>query len=368
MSSLALYIFTFCISCILNQFFKRKMLIDDGKCLKDKKIRYNEYFFVFITILFPLILSGLREDVGTDYNTYWSYFEMIAYSKVFPQKMLEVGFTIINFFVSFFNGNFTTLLFVTAFLYLFFFTLGLNRITEESRSILSLWLSYMFLFGVSLNAIRQAIAIALCVYAVYFLLKRQYLKYILLVLLAMSFHSTAVICFAFLLFDTNLLESNKMVLAFVVALVGIIFISQSKYTYIILDYMPFLRRFLIFESTTSNYNLYKNLLFNIPYLIPIFFYKKLCYKKNSNKFFLNLLIVQVFLMIYSVQFQYGFRLIYYTYIGIFIIVPQFISLFKHKEIRVLLNFLYISYSLFQFVYNFYLFNANNIFPYQTIFN
>ena len=162
-------------------------LINKGN-LKQKQLIH---FFV-ITLLSCFI--GLRGNhVGSDTITYQNIFSEIS-SYGDTDFHIEIGFLLLNQFVSWIGGNFNTLLFISVALPLFFILR-----TIRYFNIYNVFLSYYVLFCSSFlliylfSGIRQGIAIGFIFYSFKYIVNRELKFFILYILLASLFHFTSII-------------------------------------------------------------------------------------------------------------------------------------------------------------------------------
>lgn len=153
-----------------------------------------------------LFVSGLRAaSVGADTRQYTSAFDQLK-SLTFLEALkapisswngyftysLEQGYRVYNKIVAFFGGSSQAITFCNS---LFIVILLYKLIKEKSPYYgLSIWL-YITLgfFQTEMNMARNAIAILLCLCATKYIPKHELLKYILVVLLASTFHTTALV-------------------------------------------------------------------------------------------------------------------------------------------------------------------------------
>ncbi len=95
----------------------------------------------------------------------------------------------------------------------------------DFRSNTSLWVAVylfgLFWFGGSMNGLRQYIAIAIVFFATRYLSKERYLLYVMLTLLAVSFHTSAVVALAFVMLRIGIRQRYTVKQA-VVGAIGVI--------------------------------------------------------------------------------------------------------------------------------------------------
>lgn len=149
--------------------------------------RTSRVLFVLFSLLF-FVLSFLRWETGTDWETYYSYFDSIQ--GWFTNNEFEPGYALINEFAKLQFDSFTVMLFVCgAILFAFQSAAILYFSPLPIMSLLFLWSTQ----AANVLFVRQWIACAILFYSVKYIVSRRFLPFILLVGLAIMFHRTALI-------------------------------------------------------------------------------------------------------------------------------------------------------------------------------
>lgn len=147
--------------------------------------------------LFISFIAGFRAfNVGVDTP---SYVELIKNPHYYPTKTFEVSFVLLNKVVYGLTKNISIVFFVYA---LLMYGLVIFRLWEMRKDI-SFAVAFITYFGLcyfqSLNGLRQYVAVSIVFFASRYLFKGKYYVYLLFVLLAFTFHKSAIIglmCFA----------------------------------------------------------------------------------------------------------------------------------------------------------------------------
>ena len=167
---------------------------------------------IFLVLFFSL-LAGLRYDVGTDHLFY-----LEAY--------LDGGNDRLEFLFSELSGLYRTLGVHPIF---YFFTLSLIQISffilafRENRFVLPFLAVFLFtnsLYGSWINTIRQDIAICIWIYAIQFILNKDWKRYLICCLICFGFHrSSFIFVFFYPLFCTgkDFFSSTKIQFALIIA-------------------------------------------------------------------------------------------------------------------------------------------------------
>lgn len=217
--------------------------------------RLTRTFFFIIGLLIPCLLAGLRADsVGTDTSYYPHslfanaresrniidyYNSTIYYSwKTTHVYQLEYGYTFLVYISQRTFNNIAVLLFLSECLTIIPIFIALKRIQNyygDFPAWLGMLVFYFLDFNVTLNAMRQWIAMAFLLFGSTYLLSRRDKRYIVSLIVAFLFHQAAIIgiliyfiykiySFRYSIVCGSLRVSYKLVSIFIVFVVSSIFI------------------------------------------------------------------------------------------------------------------------------------------------
>lgn len=144
-------------------------------------------FFIFILILFSL--ATLRWETGTDWDNYLSYYNAIP-SYALGDWYMEYGYSFVNYFVKVVFDKYTILLAILALM--LYAAMGITIYRYSVFPILSLAIWVAMSLG-DMFFVRNTIAIALAVFSVRYIVERDIMKFLLVILVAMLFHRTALV-------------------------------------------------------------------------------------------------------------------------------------------------------------------------------
>jgi len=138
-----------------------------------------------LAFLIPIVLIGLRDNVGTDYLSYNYIFENID-----TNIWIEPGYWILNKLINYAGYDFyvlNTLISIITFSFIFL------RINDFKEKHLFFWFSLIFILSQSgysfmVNGVRQSLAIAVFFYATRYIESRQLKRYLLFIIIGASFH------------------------------------------------------------------------------------------------------------------------------------------------------------------------------------
>lgn len=184
----------------------------------------NKVFFIGIAFLLVFI-SGFRVTngkVGIDTANYEEIFKSVQSGelKVFSLKniitlnQVEPGYLLLNKIIGFFTNN-AQFLFVTCSTITIVFILIAALQKKDNISIPQILMIYCSSFFIqSFNLVRLYLAVSIIIYAYSYIEKRKIFKYTTLVLLAASFHFTALIVWPVYFFGTRIILSLKILFIF----------------------------------------------------------------------------------------------------------------------------------------------------------
>lgn len=153
--------------------------------------RYKKLSFFINWIFFSVITGSVYEAIngGGDYDNYRYFFKGIENAK---KTDYDIGFYYLNLIIKQFTDNFHIAFIIFMLIINFFILITIYKFSENIE--LSL-LMYVILGGyiTASNITRQYLAASLYFFSIQFLLKKKYILYVYISLIAYSFHSTVLI-------------------------------------------------------------------------------------------------------------------------------------------------------------------------------
>ncbi len=152
-----------------------------------------------IAALLLIAIAGLRFETGGDWDVYTQLFaEFPSFSRLIgkPSELLqqpvEEGFVLLCAAVKALGGSVQHLFFVVSCINITLITCALPKYTKYPAVGLLCYFGLLF-FNLEMIYIRQATAVALCFFALQYIKPRKIIPYLLIILLACSFHRVAVL-------------------------------------------------------------------------------------------------------------------------------------------------------------------------------
>lgn len=158
-------------------------LIEIGKGFSKNS---GKKIFLFFSCVF-YILSFLRWDFGTDWYGYTRLFDVITWNDTENHEKL---FSALFIFARNVFGHYTYALFLLATVLFFFQTRAVLKLSEMPLTVL------MVLTGTymcNVGFVRQQVAMAIVLFSIVYIIKRKFIPFILLVVVASGFHYSAMI-------------------------------------------------------------------------------------------------------------------------------------------------------------------------------
>jgi hypothetical protein len=216
--------------------------------------------------LFLILFIGLRHQVGGDWFSYLEGLDAVKYTpidEIFSARM-DIGYYLVNKFSLAIGFDIYGVNLICAAI----FTIGLLSL---SRNQPYPWLAIVvsmpyFVTVVAMGYTRQATAIGLLMFGFIYLLQGRTKSYLLIVLMAASFHKTAIVFAVFLLFRPG--RSN------LIYFLGVVLLLISTVGAILADEAEFLIRHYVEQNMESAGGPIR-VIMNIPPAIILFiFWKK----------------------------------------------------------------------------------------------
>lgn len=268
--------------------------------------------YIFLSFSLLLIIAGFRDvSVGTDTVGYEEMFLRLKRGATVPQ---EVGWESLNKIILYFGGHFKDLLFISSLLTLapaFYVFLKYSN-----NPMLSAFLYYAFYIYIqSFNITRQILAVSIILCAYVCLVKSKKLLFLILVLLASTFHTTALLCLPLFFVDKI---PDKVPMYIIIMGLTVVFgwvlsdyvINQAA---IILGY----GHYLLGVDLSGGVGVY---------LITLnFFFLFVLFTAKNRGLLFKLFFVFVILANLFAKVPYAYRLIFYFTVIQVLYLPYFIS-------------------------------------------
>ena len=244
-------------------------------------INKEKLFFKIISV-FLIIISMCRFDTGYDYFWYWIVGNKSLADNSIVNKMyqnLEFGIQKI-YDTTRFLGHSQYFFAITGFIT---FVLLYKTFGKESRSSLISLILCLFVDLGFYELIMQIVAVSIIFYFTRLSYEKKYFKFILIVLFACLFHSSAILCLVFLFIPREKIDKKLWVLG----IIGLFIVLKYIFPFLILKIHPKYYYLLFYKPELLSSNLFNLKIFSLLFIIIIFielFRKKIKINLFDNRF------------------------------------------------------------------------------------
>lgn len=282
---------------------------------KGYRIRGSE----FCTFILLWLIAGFRYKVGDDFLNY-------EYGYNHPDAIIyEPIWYLITEFLRYMGLSSQSFFLFTSFIIILFVTQGIKKMSPNYFMSICIFIVTLLYFE-SMNLIRQYAAMSVCLLAFYYRYNHKYFKYMLLLVLAISFHVTAIICIP--IFELALIKYNRYLLSSIILLslsFGSIISSFiiSLLSNIMDSSIPYFS-YLTKDEVKISSGLYQYFI-NFLTLFFLFFENQ---KYKQDKFFIaiqNLVIFSVIMYNSLLNFDVALRLNKYPFYFFILYIPMVFS-------------------------------------------
>lgn len=328
-----------------------------------KSFKLDKYYIFSVFVAF-LLVSALRDPyfVGKDIPSYLTtYYQSTIYdwNTLLLENRFEPGYLAYNKILNDFNFSEYSFIAVTSFLIL----LGpYYVISKYSKMPFLSWYIYIALgfFAFGMSGIRNALAISIIFLGFKFLLNKNYLIYIFLILLSISIHKVGIF---FLLALPFLIYINPVYKNSWIYFSVLLFVILSK------SYLGFLFGSLESLENYSSYlvesNTYNYLLFMLSFfLLAFYLYNKQEVKTFKSQLLINMVFFGVVYQIFGSVSSNATRVSELMFIYIILLVPEMINMIKEVNLKIIFTVMLVL--IFMVIYVFLLSGGGyGVVPYKT---
>lgn len=361
----------------------------------------SKFLFYFIAILIPSLLAGGRADfVGTDVRNYVEPIQLYAntcsnmtdYLNSNVQLVnnvtfsrIEKGYTLLIYLCSRFDKTLFLNFFITEFLILLLVLIGLYKFKQQNKNFsisMGMLIYYLVFYNMSLNMVRQSIAMSFLFLGFVYLIQKEWIKYLVFVVIAILFHRTAIIgmiplfIYYFLTRSNSINNNDDVIQNNVVRKTQL---HRSIILILILGFFVFNISFLTkilnlvgLSELTQGYliNLtygisWFDLILRIPFIIIFIIFLINSRNNKYRYFYFVLVILDILLSMLGRMSTYSGRIALYTLMYYIYITPDAISNLdtENKTIKIVIETLLIMYLLVYWYYTIVYYNFNQTVPY-----
>lgn len=304
---------------------------------KNNKNLLNNIYLGVIGVLL-LIIAGFRGDFAADYNGYanlFNYFNNFSFKEIFQTKFAqEIGYVLLNRIIGVFTKDSIYLMVITS---LIIITLFFKEFKKYSRYI---WLSVLMFvtvgsFYTSFNILRQILAVAIIFSGSKYLYDRNLTKFSCIVLLAASFHKSAIVMiFFYFILNYKFNMKNLLITLFALS-VSMIYLERI----ICLIQNIFYAYYIDGSYGMTGFN-YKNVVLPLAILLFVLLHsRKIDFENNRINIWVNAIVFYTFFSLLGLKVQMVQRMAEFFVPYALLLVPQIISEVTNKDMRRIYFFL-----------------------------
>jgi hypothetical protein len=312
------------------------------------------------------LIAALRYGIGTDYwLRYAPLFEQLQYSNVEGQ---EIGYVLLNKAVGLVTDDYQGIFVVTSFLtialfYRFFLRMSINPALSV----------FIFAFGgfylEDFNLVKQGLAIAILVNTFEFALRKKHVAFVLATLLAASFHTSALVWFVvWPLMWVRLGRAARI--SITLALIVVILVVPQTVSMLVGQFAS--QYSWYFDSNYGTTRGIQPAVVIVAVAAFAFTIVKVGKAGLADRYadaVVNVLAVSTAVLVATTTIAYLFtRLNYYFAPAQLVAVPLALSLVQNRLARQLLTAAFMSAYMTSFVFQFLVWNAHGVLPYDSIFS
>lgn len=293
-----------------------------------KKSNLKKYFIAIITLQLILILSMRHYTIGVDVFRYLEHFRNISHFDLqqFLSHRFEIGYKLLNKFIGIFTLNEQVFLTIIATITIIPVGRFIYKYSKMPFLSFGLYIAFNF-YSFAFSGLRQAIACGIILISYDFVVKRKIMGFIICILLAGSFHQSALLFFpAYYLYKVKI---TKKIIVFTILVNFLLYTLRKEIFTLFTRYM--FERFDIIETGARNWML----LSIIIIFLSLLFYKRVIDRDAKMNSIYMLVIVGVTLMVFSTIGSNAMRVANYYYIFVIILIPEVLSSIKDKMIFII---------------------------------
>lgn len=318
--------------------------------------------FAILTAAILIFVSGFRWYVGTDYANYanaYVRFKEQVWGAIITYN--EPGIRVLSLISQYIYDDYASMFFISSIITVGLFVYTMYKYSDSFFISISL---YVFGHGwtEAFNGIRQMLASAILFAGHRFILEREFKKYLIIVLLAASFHISALVMI-FLYFIPRTKMSLKKVL--IILVIVVISISTYEILFDVIDTIMSLfgDSLVMTDYITREINFLRILVMMAPPILYLLIAPRNKFNEKDN-FYMNMLFINAAIYMASINSAYLARFALYTIPYVTMGLPIILK-YSKKSLGVMA--IYIALILYFSFWMFDVSNTESLYNFQWIF-
>ena len=289
---------------------------------KDNKIKL---IFITISILQLILLQALKDiNIGSDMGFYWQYVKDQLYVSFqnLDFSRFEIGYKVLTKLITMVTLNKQIYLFIISCIATTSIGVVAYKYSKMPFLTILLYLSFGF-YNFNFSGLRQAMAFGVVMFSYKYIQEKKLLKYIITMLLAMSFHTSAMVFLPAYFLKNIKLTKQKIYL--IVILDIIIFIFKAQIFNVI--------SIFIYDNYTiveTNSYAWMMMCFTII-AVCLLFYNATVRKNESAKSLYIYVIIGTSLMLFAPIANNILRIANYYLMFMILLIPEVMETMKNNK-------------------------------------
>ena len=336
---MVVYITLTILTVLLSGFIVPAYYIKGNVLTRQKAVNKAALWLVF-GMLFAV--SACRIAVGNDYGGYRQFMLLIAQNRHVPT---EVGFNWLVRIVQFITKNndcYIMVLAIFSFATVYLFMKALYEQSDWFAASVFLLLTGGYYF-LSLNSVRYYFALALAMCAMHQVIKGDYLKFVMMVLIGACFHKSILV--VLVLYPLAKIKWKKWVIGLVIALCLSMIFLKDIYREIMFLFYPYYENSTFDNGDVSVVNILKSA---AVILFALIYYRQSIKDNDKNRFYLNLQIGSLIVYCLGSFIPETSRIGYYMNISMVFLIPAVITKITNKKQKLFFAFCIMAAFIFFF--------------------
>ena len=307
-----------------------------------RKYSISSLFFTLITLA---LIAGLRENVGADWNSYLN-----IYHNPEDSERVEFGYRLINDYFRDMHIPYNFLLILMNIFSLSFMYFFIKNNTKLMMIAVLLFFCDLY-FYYNLSGIRQAVAISITCYSIKYVLNKNFYKFILSILIASSFHATALVFILVYFFPKKTPTLKELVILVSLFYAAFMFMESISDLITVANIKDANYYTKYQDNTNSTDGYYVGMLRRSVLIILLLFYSRQFLIDKSNCLFVNIYIFGfiIYIATYRISPDIGVRLSSYFIIFEIIILGRLIWMIKSLLNRTVIVIFFVIISLYKII-------------------
>lgn len=311
----------------------------------------NNVLYCSVIFVWLLFISTFRGPFTADYGNYlhiYNKYKVLGIAEILKQNNidLEYGYLVLNRVTMLIYDNYITLLFIISFIILICYFRQYRKYSNY------VWLSILLLLCIgsyytSFNTLRQFLAASITFLAGEYIYKKNFLRYLILVIVAFLIHKTSVIMIPFyFILQVNWNRKKSVLFG---AIVIVILVLSYVFTN---DIVNLLRTYVYSDYSSSDSDITQGLSiinFIRPFLIVLFcliYFKYINLNIIEQRVWFNATLFFLVVSIFSMQISLAIRFTYFFLPYTTLIIPKIIYSMPQKLKRIGFCILFVIFLFF----------------------